>query len=363
MKTSTIASLAFAVAVLGVARAAPIATDAGASVERIAEDVYMIMHADATDEWPHSNVGVGVYDDGVFVIDSTYLPSRAKADIELIRGLTTKPVRYLTTTHWHFDHNNGASAYREAFPEVTVLYERATDHFIDVNTSWWPRMSTAEGSARLDSNEILAATIESGVQEDGAVLTPDRRRSQERYLRQRRSEIEELKSLRPVRADIVFDGRMTLTLGGRTIELEDRGRANSPHDVTIYLPQQRILFAGDIVVQSPLPYTGASWPVPWVDVLANIESEAVDILVPGHGPVMHDLAYVGKLRLTFAAILERVEALVRQGRTLEQIQAEIELDDLRAGYAIWNENVPETDWKTVMTVLVERAFRGVRGQG
>ena len=38
------------------------------------------------------------------------------------------------------------------------------------------------------------------------------------------------------------------------------GRANSPHDVTVYLAEERILFTGDVLVQSPLPYTGASWP-------------------------------------------------------------------------------------------------------
>ena len=81
--------------------------DYGARMERVADGVYAIIHDDATDEWPHGNTGVVVTDRGVLVIDATYLPSRARADIALIRSVTNQPVRYLVYTHWHFDHNNG----------------------------------------------------------------------------------------------------------------------------------------------------------------------------------------------------------------------------------------------------------------
>ena len=65
--------------------ARPLPRDSTARVERLADGVYAIIHDDATDQWPHSNTGVVVYDDGVLVVDATYLPSRARADIALIR--------------------------------------------------------------------------------------------------------------------------------------------------------------------------------------------------------------------------------------------------------------------------------------
>jgi cyclase len=92
-------------------------------------------------------------------------------------------------------------------------------------------------------------------------------------------------------ADQVFDRAMTPRLGTRRVELVDRGRANSPHDVTMYLPEERVLFAGDVLVQSPLPYTGMSWPVPWIEVFKELEKVPVAALVPGHGPVMRDHRY------------------------------------------------------------------------
>src|SRR5512134_1974355 len=122
------------------------ATDPGARIEKIGNGVYAIIHADATDQWPHGNTGVIVTDAGVVVIDSTYLPSRARADIALIRSVTDKPVRYVLNTHWHFDHNNGTIEYVKAFPGAIVVAERETARWIELNTTWWPRMSTAPDS-------------------------------------------------------------------------------------------------------------------------------------------------------------------------------------------------------------------------
>jgi cyclase len=131
--------------------------------------------------------------------------------------------------------------------------------------------------------------------------------------------------------------------------------------VTIYLPEEKILFGGDILVQSPLPYTGSSWPVPWIRVLRDIEAIPIAALVPGHGPVMRDHAYTRQVRELMETVVARVDALVRQGKTLEQIQAGIELDDLRR--PPWNGADDDEDWKVTVNALVERAWRGVRGQG
>jgi glyoxylase-like metal-dependent hydrolase (beta-lactamase superfamily II) len=147
------------------------------------------------------------------------------------------------------------------------------------------------------------------------------------------------------------------------VQLHDWGKANSPHDVTIYLPEDQVLFSGDMLVQSPLPYLGASWPVPWIEVLRQIEALPIRALVPGHGPVMKDHAYTRQVRGLLEAATSRVEAKLREGLTLEQAQGSIDLLDLRTG--AWDTGRPEDreDWKTIVKTLVERAWRGVRGQG
>jgi glyoxylase-like metal-dependent hydrolase (beta-lactamase superfamily II) len=349
---------------LGVAGTAAAQTkDAGARIERVASGVYVIIHDDATDQWPHGNTGVIVTDEGVLVVDATYLPSRAQADIALIRALTDKPVRYLVFTHWHFDHNNGAVAYRDAFPGITIVSERQTRDWITLNADYWARMSTAPGSTRRAALAALEQEAASGSDSTGRTLSVEARRRAQQAVGQRKGELAELASLTVVAPNLVFDGALTLWLGGRRIELQDRGRANSPHDVTIYLPQDSVLFTGDIVVQSPLPFVGASWPVPWIEVLQRLEAVPMKSLVPGHGPVMHDLRYLRQVRTMLEAATARVTAMALKGRTLEQVQDSVTLNDVRGREPAWQGAALDQDWKDNIRVLVDRAWRGVRGQG
>jgi len=357
------AALALAIAAGQGRAAAAQPRDAGARMERVADGVYAIVHDDATDEWPHGNTGVVVGEDGVLVVDSDYLPSRARADIALIRSVTDKPVRYLVITHWHFDHNNGTVAYRDAFPGVAVVSERATRDYIELNATWWAKMSTAPAGARRAALSVMEERLSSGRDSAGQPLSPDARGALGRHVRQRRSELAELASLVVVPPNLVFDRELTLTLGRRRIQVRDWGRANSPHDVTVYLPDERVLFTGDILVQAPVPYLGASWPVPWIDVLRQIEAIPVAALVPGHGPVMRDHTYTRQVRGLLEAAASRVDTLARRGRTLEQVQDSVTLSDVRAQVAAWRAPELDADWRASIRVLVERVWRGIRGQG
>ena len=105
--------VSLALAVVHTSLVAAQAKQSGAHIERIADGVYAIIHDAADEQFPNGNTGVVIGDDGVLVVDATYLPAHAKADIALIRSVTDKPVRYLVITHLHRDHNGGASAYRD----------------------------------------------------------------------------------------------------------------------------------------------------------------------------------------------------------------------------------------------------------
>ncbi|MGH7579475.1 MAG: MBL fold metallo-hydrolase [Gemmatimonadales bacterium] len=346
-----------------VAQSRALPGDSTARVERLADGVYAIIHDDATDQWPHGNTGVVVYDDGVLVVDATYLPSRARADIALIRGLTEKPVRFLINTHWHMDHTYGNEAYRDAFPEVTIVTERWTREFSERNSHYWSKFSTAPGSTRRAAIRDLEAELARGRDSTGRAHSAEEKRRLETVIRQRTNELEELGRVRVVVADQVFDGAMTLRLGKRRVELVDHGRANSPHDVTVYLPAERILFAGDILVQSPLPYTGMSWPVPWIEVLKRLETVPVASLVPGHGPVMRDHTYTRQVRELLERATSGVEAMLRRGTPIERIQDSLRLEDVRREVPAWTGKELDADWDYIVRTVIERAWRGVRGQG
>ena len=336
--------------------------DETAKMERVGKDVYVIIHEDATDNWPHSNVGIIVGDKEVMVIDADYLPSRARADIALIRKLTLKPVKYLVYTHWHFDHNNGAIAYVDSFPNIKIISEKESQKYVELNAVWWSKMVTAAGSGQRTALKTLEEELAKDTDTSGRKFSDEERRKREKIIAQRKNELDELSSLKVVKPNTVFDGEMELYLGKRKIVLKDWGKANSPHDVTIYLPDDQILFTGDIVVQSPLPYTGASWPVPWVKVLKQIENMPVKKIVLGHGPIQNDLSYVKQVRSFFEDAMTRVEELIREGKTLPEIQKQINLNDHLKNP--WNKDQEAiNDFKITVEILVERIWRGIRGQG
>ncbi|HEU4995260.1 MAG TPA: MBL fold metallo-hydrolase [Gemmatimonadaceae bacterium] len=309
--------------------------DSGATVERLADGVYAIIHRDAFQLWPkgitlapHSNTGVIVGDDGVLVVDATYLPSRARADIALIRQITSKPVRYLVNTHWHSDHTNGNGAYVEAFPRIAILSARANRQFTDINQEG--RRSAARSTASFSLNVIgqLEVMLQGGRDSAGRQLSTLERGSLAANIAERRNVLLELGALVNAPPSVVFDDAMTVYLGRKRVDLVNRGRGNTPADVTVYLPDDRVLFAGDLVVM-PVPYAFGTNPVPWIGALRAIESTSIEFLVPGHGPVQRDLAYVRQVRELFEAATARVEALVRRN---EYDAKKVSLDDFRSRF-------------------------------
>lgn len=345
-----------------------VARDSGARVERIAPGVFAIVHADATTDWrtgvtdwPHGNTGVIVGSDAVLVVDATYLPSRARADIALIRSLTDKPVRYLVNTHWHGDHTHGNGAYRDAFPGIAIVSQETNRDWIGTNQARYPRMVTAGRGGKQATVAGLESLLASGKDSAGTALTAADRAAIQRNIRDRRQELDEFTRIPIVSPTVGFGDRMSIDLGGQLVLLENRGRANSPADVTIHVPSARTLFTGDIVVY-PVPYVGASHPLPWIDVLKSIESApSLDVIVPGHGPVMKDRAYVTLVRELFEATRDRVRQSMEQGLPMDSILKQVTLDDFRDRFVRLPVKSIGDYWEGTPAVLVERMHQCVQG--
>jgi len=336
-------------------------SDSGARMERVAEGVYAIVHDDPTEDWPHSNVGVIIGDDAVLVIDSDYYPSRARADIALIRRVTDRPVRYLVNTHWHGDHTHGNSVYRDSFPGLMIVSQRENRETIELNQLKWPRSATAPESATRKALARIEAALASGKDSAGRALSDEERQTLARNAGQRRVELQELATVVVAPPNLLFDGDLAIDLGGRMVELHNWGRANSPADVTVYLPAERVLFTGDILVH-PLPYVGGSFPGPWIHVLQQIEAVPVTAVVPGHGTVQRDHAYTRQVRELLQATRTRIDSLFRQGKTLAEVQTMVNVDDLRAGFTdASGQPFPPEVWKQVSASLVERMAQCVNG--
>src|SRR5262249_16586492 len=126
--------------------------------------------------------------------------------------------------------------------------------------------------------------------------------------------------------DLVFDDSLTIDLGHRTVKIVRPGRGNTAGDAYVYLPESRTLLTGDLVTL-PCPFPGTSFFSGWIDALDKIEALHAAAIVPGHGDVQHDYAYVRLVRELLIFTRNGARDAVRKGLTLDQTKKAIDFTD------------------------------------
>lgn len=248
------------------------------TVTQIAEGVYVIRHPDAPDAFPQGNTTVVIGEREVLVVDSCYLPSSAREDIEQIRRWTTKPVRYLVNTHWHYDHTMGNGAYAEAFPGLAIVaHEETARQSVGYNPGWFERYPNRAATFR--------ARLESGKNADGRPLTDVEKKDFASALAGVGPVSEEFKKINDRAPTLTFDRGLTVDLGNREVRVMHLGRGNTAGDAVVYLPKERIVVAGDLV-DHPVPYLGGGYPSQLVRTLQEMSRLEPETIVPGHGDVL-----------------------------------------------------------------------------
>jgi cyclase len=251
-------------------------------VEKIAEGVYVIIHPDAPDTFPQSNTTVIIGEREVLVVDSCYLPSSAREDIAQIRQWTDKPVRYLVNTHWHFDHTMGNAAYWEAFPSllITAHHETARQS-VGYNPGWFERFPRR--------GDRFRQILKSGQDNNGKALTEGEKKEYETAIAGIEPVQKEFAKITDRHPTLTFDSELNLDLGNRQVQLKYLGRGNTAGDAVVYLPQEKILVTGDLVVH-PVPYLFGGFPSEFSQTLGKMSLLDYRILVPGHGKIMRESA-------------------------------------------------------------------------
>ena len=283
------------------------------SITKLAEGVYEIRHPDAPDGFPQGNTLVVIGDRGALVVDSGFLPSSTRLDIEQIRKWTDKPVTYLVNTHWHFDHTMGNGLYVEAFPSVQVVAQKESQKLIrDVNPGALSRYPH-----RRDVTELALKT---GKKIDGTPLTEGERKRYELRLAGLEPTLAELKNVVEFVPNVAFDRELDIDLGHRPVQIRFLGRGNTSGDTVIYLPVEKILAAGDLL-DHPVPYFFGDIPVEHVNTLSAIAQLDFDTIVPGHGEVLQGKRYLYQVMDLLTAVNTEVEKELNAGaKTSDEVQ-------------------------------------------
>jgi len=227
---------------------------------------------------PYGDVGLDgnsiaiVSNDGVLVFDTNGTPASSAMVLAEIRKLTPKPVRYVVYSHWHWDHWYGTETYTKAFPDVKVVaHEKSREMMagpaIEFNR---PGLESQLPGYLKD--------LETRAQSDRA-LQP--------LLEEDRFFLEQKKNAHLVLPNTTYKDRLVIHLGDREIQVRHHDRAVTPGDSFLYLPADRIVVTGDLLV-NPISFALSSYPTGWLDTLEQIDALDAAVLVPGHGEPLRD---------------------------------------------------------------------------
>jgi cyclase len=229
-----------------------------------------------------------------------------------LRKLTPKPVRYVVNTHWHDDHVIGNHVYREAFPAADFIAHAETRDYLP-GLGLERRKQAFSGAARFV--ETLKDSLAKNKSLTGQPLTDEERAVYSNDIRIGERFVSEGPSAPIVLPTVTVRDRLTLHRGERTIEIVQLGRGHT---------------AGDLVVW-PVPFVGGeqSHIAEWAATLEKLLALRPAAIVPGHGPVMRDDAYVRTLAAMFASVARQTEAAVARGETLDAARRSINLEEFR----------------------------------
>ena len=299
-------------------------------ITQLATGVYLIEHEEPGTGNVSGNSLVVIGTRQVLVVDACFLPSLAREDIAQIRQWTDRPVAFVVNTHFHNDHNYGDRTYVDAFPGVTIIAQAETKRDMD---------RFGPGTVGREERGIprLQGMLDSGKTPSGHVLSSDETEQVRAALAERRKELADLRSSSYQSPTLTYTDSLTIDLGEREVHILFLGRGNTNGDAVIYLPKEKIVETGDLVVK-PIPYIYDGYPSEWVTTLERLQALGAQTYVFGHGPVMHDASYVTLVHdLLQSTVTQLNRALVPIGPAMfhkaEDVRGQIDLTSFRQAFA------------------------------
>ena len=187
-----------------------------------------------------SNAGFVVTPKGVVVVDALGSPVLAKKLIREIARITPQKIVAVIVSHYHADHVYGLQEFKKIGAKI---------------------YAQGEGRNYLSSETARQRLIASRI--DFAPWVND--------------------NTNLIAADVWIDNKFKLTIGGVGFFISRVGPAHAPEDLMVYIPSEKVLFAGDLVFRGRIPFVGNADSKGWLSALDEIEGLNPDIVIPGHG--------------------------------------------------------------------------------
>jgi cyclase len=218
-----------------------------------------------------SNSAVIVNRDDVMIVDSHISPESGRAMLQELKAITDKPVRFLVNTHFHYDHTNGNQAFP---PGVDIIGHEFTRRkltgdilekgmFADLVKGLPKQLDDLKARAANEADPAAKARLAQQIPVQTAFANS-------------------LKDLRVTPPNVTLVDRMTLFRGDREVRLLYLGRGHTGGDIVVYLPKEKVLCSGDLLVHDVANLIDG-YVNEWPDALEKLKPiDFVDV-IPGHG--------------------------------------------------------------------------------
>ena len=216
------------------------------------------------------NSGVVIGDESVLVVDAQATPAMAQDVIARIRTVTDKPITHVVLTHYHAVRVLGASGYKGA----EIICSDVTRELI-----------VERGQQDMDSEIGRFPRLFRGKEGIPGLTWPH----------------------------VVFHKRMTLWMGRREVQIIHIGRSHTAGDTVVWLPQEKVLFAGDTVEFGAAPYCGDAHFADWPGTLGAVKALGAERMVPGRGRSLMGKAEVEEGCAGTAAFTSDLFAIAKRG--------------------------------------------------
>jgi cyclase len=329
-------------------------------VEKLAEGVYAAVRDEPPGFAVESNSLFIIGERNVVVVDAQSNLGSTRQVLAALRRLTSKPVRYVINTHWHDDHIIGNQVYRDAFPGVEFITHAETRAYL----------ASKGAEVRKDFHKQIpefASQIRKAVNENknlrGEPISGEERTSYLSDLALADGYMTVPGDFQPEFATITLRDELTLYQGNRVIEIRYLGRGHTSGDIVVHLPNEGIVATGDLIVW-PVPLVGGdqSHVGDWGATLEKLRALKGKVLVPGHGPVMHDDSYLQLLTRLLNSVKQQTEVAAMKGATLDEARKQVDLTDLRNAF-VGNSKVRRVLFSAYVTgPAVESAFKDAKAK-
>lgn len=242
-------------------------------VTKITEDIFTITKGSLVD----SNTTFIVSEEGVLVVDTRTNPDEALKVLLEIRKVTSKPIKYVVNTHFHGDHVFGNQIFAEA--SAIIAHENVRS-FLEEKT----------GIEHLDVFKKLGTP---GL-EDTRIILPN----------------------------LTYQKGLNIAFGKFTLELRHLGKGHTNSDTIIYIPEEKILIAGDLVFNQKIPFAAHAYISEWIKRVDYLEKMDARIVIPGHGDV-GDKEIIRKMKQYLTELKNEVMKRVTKGKSLKETKAEV----------------------------------------